>query len=141
MARSNRSLWIGLGLIAVFFLLAMPFGGYMMGHDFGARPYVGSGGPPIWGWGLLGFGLLRILFFGLVLFLALRLFSGFGWGRYRGYRGYPDDRDYPEAHGEDISSPVDLPALEILRRRYAAGEITREQYEEMRKTLEPGTPA
>lgn len=39
----------------------------------------------------------------------------------------------PLQHG-----PRDDPALEILRRRYAAGEITREEYEQMRRDLETG---
>ena len=29
---------------------------------------------------------------------------------------------------------------DVLRRRYASGEITREQYEEARQTLEPTRP-
>jgi uncharacterized membrane protein len=34
---------------------------------------------------------------------------------------------------------AELTPAEILRRRYAAGEISREQYEDMRRTLEPST--
>ena len=39
---------------------------------------------------------------------------------------------------EDIfdTSPTDVPALEILRRRYAAGEIDAVTYEQMRERLE-----
>jgi putative membrane protein len=39
---------------------------------------------------------------------------------------------------EDIfdTSPTDVPALEILRRRYAAGEIDAATYEQMRERLE-----
>lgn len=150
MERSNRTLWIGFGLIALFVLFALPMGGM---HAFGApggpgyRPYVGGPGGPMM-WGFFGFGLLRILFFGLIIFLAVRLFRGFGWARYRGdyrghsgYAGYRDYPGYPEPEREeDIASPMDLPASEILRRRYAAGEITREQFDEMRRTLEPSAP-
>ena len=64
-----------------------------------------------WGIGML----VRVLFFGLVVYLIVRLFRGRGW---RGYRGYDDEPSHSE-----------LSAAEILRRRYAAGEITREQYE------------
>jgi putative membrane protein len=35
-------------------------------------------------------------------------------------------------------SPADQP-LEILRRRFAAGEISQEEYERARRTLEQGT--
>ena len=34
-------------------------------------------------------------------------------------------------------SEVRTSPLDILKRRYASGEITREQYEQMRKDLEP----
>jgi uncharacterized membrane protein len=42
---------------------------------------------------------------------------------------------------EDYYSEHELTSAEILRRRYAAGEITREQYEEMRQVLEPKSSA
>ena len=124
MERSNRNLWIGLGVLAVLLLVALPSfgGGMMMGYGpYGARPFFGFGAP--WLWGFWGAGLLaRLLFFGLIAFLVVRLFRG------RGYRAYPD-----EPH------PTQLSADEILRRRYASGEISREQYEEMCRTLEPST--
>jgi putative membrane protein len=125
MERSNRNLWIGLGVLAVVLLVALPaLGGGMMfapvgGFYPGARPFFG---PWMWGfWGVSA--LVRVLFFGLIIFLIVRLFRGRSW---RGYRGYYDEPMH-----------TDLTAAEILRRRFAAGEITREQYEEMRRTLEP----
>lgn len=134
MERSNRNLWIGLGILAVVLLVALPAwgGGMMAGRGFGGvgpagvRPFIGP-----WAWGFWSVGLLaRLLFFGLIVFLIMRLFRG------RGYRGY---RRYEGGYYDDVSR-TDLPPSEILRRRYAAGEITREQYEEMRRTLEPSTP-
>jgi putative membrane protein len=127
MERSNRNLWIGLGVLAVLLLVALPAwgGGMMMGGGPnpgfypGARPFVGPWFIGFWGIGLL----VRVLFFGLIVYLVVRLFRGRNW---RGDRGYYDEPSYGE-----------LSAAEILRRRYAAGEITREQYEEMRRTLEP----
>ena len=92
--------------------------GLMMGRGFypgyGPRPFVGDG----WMWGLgMGLGWLAMLaFWGALIALAIVLF--------RRYAGPPVDRDEP---GES--------AREILDRRFAAGEITREQYEEMRQTL------
>lgn len=129
MERSNRNLWIGLGILAVVLLVALPtWGGGMMGRGFGAvgpfgaRPFVGP-----WVWGIWSIGLLvRLLFFGLVFYLIVRVFRGRRFGGYR-------DRYYGDV------SRTDLPPTEILRRRYAAGEITREQYEEMLHTLEPST--
>ena len=110
---TSRTLWIALGIFAVFALVASSWGGGMFLGGYGYRPFVAP-----WLFGFWGIGILaRLLFFGLVMFLVLRLFSG--------RRGSWDGPLYS-----------DSPA-EILRRRYAAGEITREQYEEMRHTLEP----
>jgi len=117
MERSNRSLWIGIGILAVVLLALPAWGSGMMFGGPGmlaARPFVGA-----WGFWTAGL-IVRLLFFGLLAFLILRLFRGRG---YR-YRGYERD-DY-----------LSVTPAEILRRRYAAGDITREQYEEMRHTLE-----
>jgi putative membrane protein len=118
MQRSNRNLWIGIGILAVVVLLALPAwgGGMMVGGPgaFAARPFMG-----VWGFWTAEV-IVRLLFFGLLAFLILRLFRGRGYG----YRGYDRD-DY-----------LSVPPAEILRRRYAAGEITRDQYEDMRHTLE-----
>jgi putative membrane protein len=123
-------LWIGLGIIAIFLLVASSWGGGMFfGRGlvgpvgpFGFRPFVGP-----WLFGMWGIGLLiRVLFIGLVLMLILRIFRG-GRGYRRGYAdGFSQTPEYPQQSAE-----------EILRRRYAAGEISREQYEEMRRTLTP----
>jgi uncharacterized membrane protein len=125
---TSRNLWIGLGLLAIVLLVASSGGGMAFGPGmaapfgpFGYRPFVGP-----WMFGLLGFGvLLKVLFFGLIFFLLFRVFRGRGYRR--GYYGdYRRTREYPEQAPE-----------EILRRRYAAGEISREQFDEMRQTLDP----
>jgi putative membrane protein len=121
---SNRTLWIGLGILAVLALIASSWGGGMMfGRGmvgpFGVRPFIGAP----WLIGVWGFGLLiRLLFVGGLIFLVVRLF---GPRRRRYYRE------------DDYIHSAELTPSEILRRRYAAGEITREQYEDMRRTLEP----
>ena len=74
-----------------------------------------------WGWGP-GFGwIFMILFWALLIFgivaLAKWLFSAGGFGR-----------------GSDGSSRA---PMDILKERYARGEINREQYEQMRRDLEP----
>lgn len=131
MERSNRNLWIGLGILAVVLLLMLPAwgGGGMMGRGFvGPGPFGDRAFPGAWGWGFWGIGLFaRLLFFGLIFYLVVRLFRGRRFGGYR-------DRYY-----DDEVRRTDLPPAEILRRRYAAGEITREQYEEMLRTVEPST--
>jgi uncharacterized membrane protein len=126
---TSRTLWIGLGLIALLLLVASSWGGGLMfargmAGPFGFRPFVGP-----WLFGFWGIGLLiRMAFFGLIFFLLFRVFRG-GRGYRRGYYdgfGQSQTREYPQP----------TPS-EIIRRRYAAGEITREQYEELRHTLEP----
>lgn len=70
----------------------------------------------MWGFGMWLGGLAMLVFWGALIVgavLVVRLLGGLP-GR--------DGRTSP---------------LDILKRRYASGEITREQYEQMRKDLEP----
>ena len=77
---------------------------------------------------MMGGGLLVGL---LVLVLLLVLVGGgiaaVVWLMSQGSRG-PGQRPPSEAPGQDL-------ALETLRRRYAAGEIDREEFERMREDL------
>jgi uncharacterized membrane protein len=129
---TSRTLWIGLGIIAILLLVASSSGGGMffgrglagpMG-PFGFRPFVGPWLVGMWGIGLL----VRALFIGLILWLVVRIFRG-RRGYRRGYDSYYEgytQRDYSQQTPE-----------EILRRRYAAGEISRDEFEEMQHTLTP----
>ncbi len=118
MQRNNRGVWIALGVLAlILFAGPMLGGGFwgpgMMGGRYGGQP-VGLDG---WMWGL-GMGLRGVgmlVFWGVVIALVV-LFAR------RASGGSP-----PAAYPDD--------AEEILRRRFAAGEITREQYEDMRRVL------
>jgi uncharacterized membrane protein len=124
---SNRTLWIGLGVLALLVLVALPMwgGGMMMGRGVAGpffRPFFGMGAP--WLFGVWGIGLLiRLAFWAGIIFLVVHLFRR---SRFAG----PDRYD-------EVPSGHELSSEEILRRRYATGEITREQYEEMRKVLQP----
>ena len=129
MDRTNRTLWIGLGILVLLLLVGSSWsGGMMMGRGlvgpglFGARPFIGPGPWLIGMWGIGA--LLRLLFIGGLIFLVVRLFTG------------PRRRHFDDTY---YAHPEDLPADEILRRRYAAGDITREQYEDMRRNLNPTT--
>jgi len=70
------------------------------------------------GFGLFGF-LLMILFWGAIIALGVWLVGNL----------------FPKA-GSTAGSQAGESALEILKRRYARGELTREEYEAMRHDLE-----
>lgn len=85
----------------------------MMGWDFG------------WGWGWMLFGgLTMVLFWGgliALIVLAVRGLTGSG---------------YQSRSGEQPELRVTPNALEILKARYAKGEITQEEFETIRKDLQ-----
>lgn len=84
-------------------------GGYGMMGGFGAQ---GFGFSPLWA-------ILSLVFWALVIAGIVILVV---WlVRNSGRTG--------------LSAPSSDPALEILKSRYAKGEITKEQFEEMRRTL------
>jgi len=118
MGRTNRNTWFALGLLALLVLLGLSsLGGGMMGHGFSEGNRLVVGAPWLWGIGLVGW-FVRLLVWGALIVLAV--------GFFRRMAG----RSEPEIEA------ADLPPLEILKRRYAAGEINREQFEEMRAVLE-----
>ncbi|MCL5031736.1 MAG: SHOCT domain-containing protein [Thermotogae bacterium] len=81
------------------------------------------GGPYWFGW---GFGwiqaIIGILIFAFFLWIILHVIRSFRWDHvYRHYRRWwYDDED----------------AFEILRKRYAKGEISKEEYEKIKADLE-----
>ncbi|PIP03531.1 MAG: hypothetical protein COZ49_01965 [Candidatus Yonathbacteria bacterium CG_4_10_14_3_um_filter_47_65] len=77
-------------------------------------------------WPFGGFGwIFMIIFWGLVIWAILAFMrGGFGRGHMCGH-GYGDD-----AHGKDKSP------LEILKERYAKGEMDRKEFEEKKKDLQ-----
>lgn len=82
------------------------------------RAYEWGGMHPMWGfWGIWGFGMMLFMF----LFWAL-VITGIVLGiRWLVRQGRPEMSDS---------------ALEILRQRYARGEINREEFEAKRKDLQ-----
>jgi len=120
MSKDHRGLLIVLGVLVLIFLIGPLLGGGMMGQGmmWGHDPQ-GTLGINGWAWGLMmALGLLSMFaFWGAIIVgivLLVRWLAGTNAG--------PND-------AED-------PALEALRRRYAAGEISHEEYERMRKALE-----
>ena len=110
--RTGRNLIVTLViLLAIALALSSTIGG-MMGPGMWGR-----GGGWMWGFGMWLGGLVMLIFWGALIVGAVLVARFLGGGLSE--RG---------TH----TSPLD-----ILKRRYASGEITREQYEQMRKDLEP----
>ena len=105
--RRHRPFWIWIPLIFVAGIVSVFAIAYLFG-SFPAGLYPPFYYFPFWI-------IFPLFFFGL--FFAFRWW---GWGCWWGSRGY---------YYSD-------PALEVLRERFARGEITKEQYEEMQKDLE-----
>ncbi len=123
--------WIGLVVLALLALLvatAAPFflspwgRGYGWGMTQAPAPWAGVGPWMSGGWSMMG-----MMFLGPILVLVLiGLFvAGAVWLVQSASRG--------EQH--PTSTSIGEAPLDILKRRYAGGEISQEQFEEMRKTL------
>lgn len=119
MDSTTRALLVALGVLVVVTLgLSLLMGG-VMGPGMAGQGPVGPGMMSGRGWmGGLGMGLggvVMLTFWGALILGIVLLVRSMGAG------------GGPQAHG----TPLDT-----LKRRYAAGEITREQYELMRKDLD-----
>jgi putative membrane protein len=119
--RDDHGWWIAIGvlLLVVFFVPLLGGGmmgpGMMRGYPGYAVPFTGNG----WLWGLgTGLGwLVMLAFWGALIAGAVLLFRAIG-------------------RRSDTPASSDQTALDVLKRRYAAGEITSDQYESMRQVLE-----
>jgi putative membrane protein len=79
-----------------------------------------------WAW-LIGMGLFMILFWGGLVVLGAWVFRAVAGGNAPRNANRPGDEAQSRPSGER--------ALEILKERYARGEITREEYEKIRDDL------
>jgi len=118
MDSTTRALLVALGILLV---VALGFSLWMGGAMSPGIAGQGQVGPGMmrghgWMWGLgmgLG-GLVMLAFWGALIVGIVLLVRSMGVGR----------------SGLSHSTPLD-----VLKRRFAAGEITRDQYEQMRKDL------
>ena len=111
MDNTGRNLVVMLVILLMVALALSSTMGGMMGPGMMWR-----GGGWTWGVGMWLGGLAMLVLWGALIVGAILVVRLVG--------GIP---------GRDVrTSPLD-----ILKRRYASGEITREQYEQMRKDLEP----
>lgn len=100
-----------LALLALFLIPLVFFGWFAFS---GAAPAL---------WRPFFFFPFGFLIFIFIVFVGLRfLFWGWGWGRWR--RGY---------HGWGYGYPD---AMDILNQRYAHGDITKDQYDQMRRDIQ-----
>jgi putative membrane protein len=112
----GRDAAIVIGAVVLVILLVSSLGGGMMSGWGMMRPGMGSGAFGFNPMGWIVMLVFWVLIVGGVALLAFRLF-----------RGVTPAAAAPR-------SPVG--SLEILKERFARGEITREQYEETRRVLE-----
>jgi putative membrane protein len=124
MDRTTRSLLLTLTLLLVLVLAFSALMGRMMGPGVGSPGAAGQGvfwpgmmpgHSWMWGFGMGLGGLVMLAFWGALIVGVVMLVRAFSGGSASGWQGTP---------------------LDILKRRYAAGQITREQYEQMRKDLD-----
>ena len=111
MDTTGRNLIIALVILLIVALALSSTMGGMMGPGMMWR-----GGGWMWGVGMWLGGLAMLVFWGALIVGAILVVRHLG--------GMP-------------GSEVRTSSLDIVKRRYASGEITREQYEQMRKDLEP----
>jgi putative membrane protein len=116
MCRWNKAVMFIGGAVLVF-LLVMPF---LMGLVFRSRY-------PFTGWGMMGPGMMYGYRGGWWMAIPMIIFGGLIiWGIVALVRHF--SRNVP------VYDPANS-ALEILKRRYALGEINKEEFEDKRKTL------
>jgi putative membrane protein len=97
--------------------------GLLVGSFFFSGAMVGTDGYYPRGFFFFPFGFL--VFFFVIFFVVRGLFWGWGWGWRGGYsRGYWHHQGY---YGD---------ATEILKQRYAKGEITKDQFDQMMRDLQ-----
>jgi putative membrane protein len=111
----KTALIIGGVIVAVLIVLSLVFG-LISGGQYGGWGMMGPGMMGGFGW---VFGpIFMVLFWGLII-----------WGIVALVRGVS------RPSGSDSAPPTADSALEILKRRYARGELNKEEYEEKKKDL------
>lgn len=119
MDSTTRTLLVVVGILLVVALGLSALMGGVMGPGMMGQGPVGpaamSGRGWMWGFGMGLGGLVMLTFWGALIVGIVLLVRSMGVG------GAPPSHTTP---------------LDTLKRRYAAGEITREQYEQMRKDIE-----
>jgi len=113
----SKTNWITVAVITLLVFLVLMFGAAMM-LGMGSYQNVGPG----WMGGFMPFGGPMMLFMGLIpiVFIVLVILGVF-W--------------LLQARGTGETRKTETP-LEVLKKRYASGEITKEEFDQMKKDLE-----
>ena len=114
--KRNTSTLLSLGVSAVLIAVGVWF---LYNHSIGFRPGYGRWAMGQHGMMGGGMGIVMIIFWIVLIAAVVLLFSG----AVNGLRG-------TKQYQEDASNP-----LEILKKRYARGEIDKVEYEETRRDL------
>ncbi len=110
------ALIIGGIVVAILIIVPLVFGA-VSGGQYGGWGMMGPGMMGGFGW-MWFMPIFFIIFWGLVI-----------WGIVALVRGQSGSR------GSDSAPPTADSALEVLKKRYARGEINKEEYEEKKKNL------
>lgn len=113
---TKTALIIGGVILAIFLVLPLLWGA-LSGWPGGGWGMMGPGMMGGFGWGWL-MPIFPILTLGLIIWGVLALFGGLAG----------------TASSDSASSRTDS-ALEVLKKRYARGEISKEEYEEKKRDL------
>jgi putative membrane protein len=119
--RKSNIKWFLVPVLIVIVIAAALTGLYLYFNNTSPSTYYGPHYFGRWpGWPFFGFGWLFIPLILFLIFFGLRWFvwGGCGWARGCWYHRQHYD-----------------PALEILRERFARGEITKEQFDDMLRNL------
>lgn len=112
----NRALIIGGVAVAILVLLPLVLGLFSGGQGYGYGGMMGPGMMGGYGWGWF-MPIIMILFWGLIIWAIVELV--------RGTTGY---------RSGDPSGRSDT-ALDVLKKRYARGEISKEEFEDKKKDI------
>ncbi len=120
MSESSRNVVVFVAIVVLLlFLLPLLWGSAMMGGGMMGPGRMGDWGMGWWGAARSPWGALLSLVFWLLIIVGLGLVVG--WALRQAFPSTPGGGRQP---------------LDILKERYARGELTREQYEQMRRDLE-----
>jgi putative membrane protein len=113
---------IAVAIIAAIVIIAVVFAYFSSRNSYYGNGYYGG---MMGGFG--GFGMLFMIPIGLIVLVIIGyvIWRGCGWGGGCGGDHY----------GHYASDEERETAMEILRRRYAKGEISKEQFEQMKKDI------